>query len=154
NMDDFTKMQELNVPFEETFTENLQKFDGSLSADDIRAQTAALEQANAQMTTEFQIMEDNNTLLSQTQGLQNYIADTNARINSLDDEIMTTLSDDFRTAVYDDLLRILQENEYSDQLNEIDLKDLTGEDINDGFDKRIVKEIKALPTYNTEQLAG
>ncbi|MBC1579099.1 type VII secretion protein EsaA [Listeria seeligeri] len=154
NMDDFTKMQELNVPFEETFTENLQKFDGSLSADDIRAQTAALEQANAQMTTEFQIMEDNNTLLSQTQGLQNYIADTNARINSLDDEIMTTLSDDFRTAVYDDLLRILQENEYSDQLNEIDLKDLTGEDINDGFNKRIVKEIKALPTYNTEQLAG
>lgn len=153
NMDDFTKMQELNVPFEETFTENLQKFDGSLSADDIRAQTAALEQANAQMTTEFQIMEDNNTLLSQTQGLQNYIADTNARINSLDDEIMTTLSDDFRTAVYDDLLRILQENEYSDQLNEIDLKDLTGEDINDGFNKRIVKEIKALPTYNTEQLA-
>ncbi|MBC1731412.1 type VII secretion protein EsaA [Listeria seeligeri] len=154
NMDDFTKMQELNVPFEETFTENLQKFDGSLSADDIRAQTAALEQANAQMTTEFQIMEDNNTLLSQTQGLQNYIADTNARINSLDDEIMTMLSDDFRTAVYDDLLRILQENEYSDQLNEIDLKDLTGEDINDGFNKRIVKEIKALPTYNTEQLAG
>lgn len=154
NMDDFTKMQELNVPFEETFTENLQKFDGSLSADDIREQTAALEQANAQMTTEFQIMEDNNTLLSQTQGLQNYIADTNARINSLDDEIMTTLSDDFRTAVYDDLLRILQENEYSDQLNEIDLKDLTGEDINEGFNKRIVKEIKALPTYNTEQLAG
>ncbi|MBK3914709.1 type VII secretion protein EsaA [Listeria ivanovii] len=153
NMDAFTKMQELNMPFEATFTENLQKFDGSLSADDIRAQTAALEQANAHMTTEFQIMGNNNTLLSQTQGLQNYIADTNVRINAIDEEIKAALNDDFRTAVSRDLLRILQENEYSDKLNEIDLKDLTGEDINEGFNKRLVKEIKALPTYNTEQLA-
>ncbi|MBM5608750.1 type VII secretion protein EsaA [Listeria ivanovii] len=153
SMDAFVKTQEDNVPFAESFTEDLHKFDGSLSADDIRNQTAALEQANDQMTTEFQVLNDSNTLLSQTQGLQNYIADVNARIDALDAEINGTLNDDFRTAVYNDLLRILQTNEYSEELNEIDLKDLTGEDINDGFNKRLVKAIKALPTYNSQQLA-
>ncbi|MBC1375903.1 type VII secretion protein EsaA [Listeria farberi] len=154
NMDGFTKMQEMNAPFGAKFTENLQSFDGALSADDIRTQTVALEKANDQMRSEFQVLEGNNSLLSQTQGLQNYITDTNARIEALDAEIIGTLNNDFRTAVYNDLLRILQENEYSDKLNEIGLKDLTGEDINAGFNKMLVKEIKALPTYNSQQLAS
>ncbi|HAB0010231.1 TPA_asm: type VII secretion protein EsaA [Listeria monocytogenes] len=154
NMDSFTKMQETNAPFGVNFTEDLQTFDGTLSAEDIRVQTVALEQANAQMTAEFQVLEGNNSLLSQTQGLQNYIADTNARVEALDAEIIGTLNNDFRTAVYNDLLRILQENEYSDKLNQIGLKDLTGEDINASFNKMLVNEIKALPTYNTDQLAS
>ncbi|HBB5299620.1 TPA: type VII secretion protein EsaA, partial [Listeria monocytogenes] len=118
NMDAYTKTQEENAPFGAEFTENLSKFDGTLSAEDIRMQTAALEQANAKMTSEFQILEDSNSLLSQTQALQSYIAETNARIDAVDAEIMGTLENDFRTAVYNDLLRILQENEYSDKLNE------------------------------------
>ncbi|EAE1482758.1 type VII secretion protein EsaA [Listeria monocytogenes] len=154
NMDGFTKTQEENAPFGVKFTENLSNFDGTLSAEDIRTQTAALEQANAKMTSEFQIIEDSNSLLSQTQALQNYIAETNARIEAVDAEIMGTLENDFRTAVYDDLLRILRENEYSDKLNEIGLKDLTGEDLNAGFNKMLVKEIQALPTYNADQLAS
>ncbi|EEO7553724.1 type VII secretion protein EsaA [Listeria monocytogenes] len=154
NMDTFTKTQETNAPFEAKFTKDLQTFDGTLSADDIRERTTALEQANKKMTSEFQISEGNNSLLSQTQGLQKYIADTNAQIEALDAEITGTLNNDFRTAVYNDLLRILQENEYSDKLNEIGLKDLTGEDINAGFDKALVKEIKALPTYNAQQLSA
>ncbi|PSA00215.1 type VII secretion protein EsaA [Listeria monocytogenes] len=154
NMDAYTKTQEENAPFGAEFTENLSKFDGTLSAEDIRMQTAALEQANAKMTSEFQILEDSNSLLSQTQALQSYIAETNARIDAVDAEIMGTLENDFRTAVYNDLLRILRENEYSDKLNEIGLKDLTGEDINAGFNKMIVKEIQSLPTYSADQLAS
>ncbi|MBC1998403.1 type VII secretion protein EsaA [Listeria marthii] len=153
NMDGFTKTQETNAPFGIKFTENLQNFDGSLSAEDIRTQTAALEQANAQMTSEFQVLEGTNSLLSQTQALQNYIAETNARIEALDGEIVGTLENDFRTAVYNDLLRILKENDYSDRINEIGLKDLAGEDLNAGFNNMLVNEIKALPTYNTDQLA-
>ncbi|MDT0014903.1 type VII secretion protein EsaA [Listeria cossartiae] len=153
NMDGFTKTQETNAPFGIKFTENLQNFDGSLSAEDIRTQTAALEQANAQMTSEFQVLEGANSLLSQTQALQNYIAETNARIEALDGEIIGTLENDFRTAVYNDLLRILKENDYSDRINEIGFKDLAGEDINAGFNNMIVNEIKALPTYNTDQLS-
>ncbi|MBE8365748.1 type VII secretion protein EsaA, partial [Leptospira borgpetersenii serovar Balcanica] len=65
NMDTYTKTQEENAPFGVEFTENLSKFDGTLSAEDIRMQTAALEQANAKMTSEFQILEDSNSLLSQ-----------------------------------------------------------------------------------------
>ncbi|MBC6148647.1 type VII secretion protein EsaA [Listeria innocua] len=154
NMDAFTKTQEENGPFRAGFAENLQTFDGTLTAEDIRTQTAALERANDQMTSEFQIIEGNNSLLTQTQALQSYIAETNARIEALDAEIVGTLENDFRTAVYNDLLRILQENEYSDRLNEIGLKDLAGEDINAGFNNMIVKTIKALPTYNTDQLAS
>ncbi|MBC1385765.1 type VII secretion protein EsaA, partial [Listeria innocua] len=100
NMDTFTKTQETNAPFEAKFTKDLQTFDGTLSADDIREQTTALEQANKKMTSEFQISEGNNSLLSQTQGLQKYIADTNAQIEALDAEITGTLNNDFRTAVY------------------------------------------------------
>ncbi|MBC1345218.1 type VII secretion protein EsaA, partial [Listeria welshimeri] len=154
NMDAFTKTQEENGPLRAGFAENLQTFDGTLIAEDIRTQTAALERANDQMTSEFQIIEGNNSLLTQTQALQSYIAETNARIEALDAEIMGTLENDFRPAVYKDLLRILQENEYSDRLNEIGLKDLAGEDINAGFNNMIVKTIKALPTYNTDQLAS
>ncbi|MCD2247852.1 type VII secretion protein EsaA [Listeria marthii] len=154
NMDSYTKAQETNAPFGIKFTENLQNFDGSLSAEDIRTQTAALEQANAQMTSEFQVLEGTNSLLSQTQALQNYIAETNARIEALDGEIIGTLENDFRTAVYNDLLRILKENDYSDKINEIGLKDLAGEDLNAGFNNMLVNEIKALPTYNTDQLAS
>ncbi|EDK4068457.1 type VII secretion protein EsaA [Listeria monocytogenes] len=154
NMDAFTKTQEENAPFGAKFAENLQAFDASLTADDIRTQTAALEKANNQMTSEFQILEGNNSLLSQTQALQNYITETNARMEALDAEITGTLENDFRTAVSKDLIRILQENDYSDRLNEIGLKDLAGEDVNVGFNNMLVNTIKALPTYNTEQLVS
>lgn len=46
NMDGFTKTQEGNGPLRAGFAENLQTFDGTLTAEDIRTQTVALERAN------------------------------------------------------------------------------------------------------------
>lgn len=143
-------LQVKNMPSSDLLTKSLDTFDHSLSADSIINETAALKQANQYLYTEFQIIGSNNSLLSQTQSLQNYIKDTNGRITALDKELLATLDSDLNKAVSEDLKRILQGEGAEPQ--QYHLNELTKGDINEGFKKKMASLIQRLPTFKPEDL--
>ncbi|WP_099223956.1 type VII secretion protein EsaA [Listeria costaricensis] len=146
SLEELLAMQDEHAPFGESLSDNLTKFSADLSADTVMSETQALEQANQLFSSEFQAIEGENSLLTQTQGLQNYIADINSRVTGVDEELQTVLDSELEQAVAADLKRILQgdaDNPAQFTLNELD----TG--INDRFKQTIADTIQTLPDFDS-----
>lgn len=101
------KMQQDHTPFGAAFEDNLQKYTASLSADNVQSQLGALQQANALLYRELTTAENTASLMTQTQQLQNYIADVNSRIMAVDQSLNDTINAEIQDAVRQDLIRIL-----------------------------------------------
>ncbi len=150
SLEELLAMQDEHAPFGESLSDNLTKFSADLSADTVLSETRALEQANQLFASEFQAIEGEDSLLTQTQGLQNYIADINSRVMGVDEELQTVLDSELEAAVAEDLKRILQgdaENPEQYTLNKID------PDINDRFKQEIADTIQTLPVFKGNELA-
>ncbi|WP_088840814.1 type VII secretion protein EsaA [Listeria sp. ILCC797] len=151
SLNSLVAMQEKNAPFGTTFTDNLQKYSASISADSVQGQLAALEQANAVLYAELQTMQDSNSLMSQTQALQNYIQDVNSRITDLDNQLNTTIQADIQEDIQKELAQILSGSAGGESKN-YTIQELRN-DINNRFKSKLEEEIKGLQYFTPEDAA-
>ncbi|WP_167629017.1 type VII secretion protein EsaA [Listeria valentina] len=145
------KMQQDHTPFGATFEDNLQKYTASLSADNVQSQLGALQQANALLYRELTTTENTASLMTQTQQLQNYIADVNSRIMAVDQSLNDTINAEIQDAVRQDLIRILSgESGGSDEKFTMATLD---PDINKRFTKTIEDSIRNLQYFTEDDAA-
>lgn len=144
------KLQVQNLPASTLFTKNLDTFNNYLSADSIMKETASLTEANEYLHTEFQVLSNNNSLLTQTKALQTYITNTNSKITELDNQLLAILNSNLKEAVSSDLKRILQGT--GETTKSYYLKELTEEDINGGFKNKLASLIQKIPTFEKAEL--
>ncbi len=151
SLNSLVAMQEKNAPFGTTFTDNLQKYSASISADSVQGQLAALEQANAVLFAELQTMQDSTSLMSQTQALQNYIQDVNSRITNLDQQLNTTIQADIYEDVENELVKILSGSSGGESKS-YTIQEIR-QDINNRFTDELRAEIKNLQYFKPEDAA-
>lgn len=145
------KMQQDHTPFGTTFEDNLQKYTASLSAENVQSQLGALQQANALLYRELTSSENTTSLMTQTQQLQNYIADVNARITAVDQSLNDTINAEIQDAVKQDLVRILSGG--AGGSNEVFTIASLDPDINKRFTDTLTDSIRKLQYFSEDDAA-
>ncbi|WP_051758906.1 type VII secretion protein EsaA [Bacillus manliponensis] len=129
------------------FTNKLNDFTTSMSAEDVLKHLSVLESTNKMIASQFDSTNEQANILSDSLAVQQYLKDVNSKINDYDVELAEKLNSDIQEVLYEKLKKTLS----NDNEKEIYVSNFMQQP-NNQIKKHIEEAIKKLPSVDLEEM--